>query len=54
MTGIRRREATRAGHLTLLLRSMTARRWAWAAAVIAGTFLGLARVAVTLHLILFA
>lgn len=54
MAGIRRRQATRAERLTLLLRSVAARPWARTAAVITGTLLGLVRIIVTLHLILFA
>ncbi len=54
MAGIRRCEATRAEHLTLRLRSAAARPWVRTAAVITGTLLGLVRIFVTLHLILFA
>ncbi len=54
MVAVRHREAMRtAGHLALL-RDIAARPWARAAAVIAGTLLGLARIIATVHLILFA
>jgi len=54
MAGIRSHPETRSRRLTSLLQSLAARPWATAAAVIAGTLLGLVRIAVTLHLILFA
>ena len=54
MVAIRRREATRATGGLVLLRHMTARPWARAAAIIVGALLGLARIVATIHLILFA
>jgi len=54
MVAIRRREATRAIGGLVLLRHMTARPWAKAAAIVIGALLGLARIIATIHLILFA
>ena len=54
MAAIRRREARRAIGDRVLLRHMAAQPWAKAAALILGALLGLARIAATLHLILFA
>ncbi len=54
ITAIRRREATRAMEGLASLRALAAQPWAKAAALILGSLLGLARIFVTLHLILFA
>jgi hypothetical protein len=54
MAAIRCREATRVIGGLAPLRKIMARPWAKAAALILGTLLGLARIAATLHLILFA
>ncbi len=54
MVAVRRREMTRVIGGMAPLRQIAARPWARAAALIAGTLLGLARILATLHLILFA
>jgi len=54
MAGIRRNDtAQTAGTWHSLLRYVTAHSWAKAAVLAAGTLLGLARIAVTIHLVLF-
>ena len=54
MVAIRRRETTRGAGGLAILQAIAARPWARAAALVAGTLLGLARIIATLHLILFA